>query len=169
MFVCIAKTAADVQTLLTNAQKALGRSVTLSLDSAKMPVDDDCPALLCVLGEFARRGSDALSVLRADGLVRRHVQYTFLVELPRATFFTLASFGLSVTASEDNFAVVSGRLSDWVHACVLGVATQELNKFFCGIIAFFERESLGEIFAIWEKRHGNDGLFTLQVKGVQRG
>lgn len=163
MFVCIARTRIDWSTLLSNAEKALGRSVTASLDTRKLPAVGEA-AMICAASEFGRKG-DAVAQLRDDGLARRHVSFTFLVNAPRTEFFNLSNLCLSVTpASDGDFAIATARMDEWVPAVVQGLRYPNLRRLFCLLHAWFECENLGELWSFWEKKHLPDGLYLLVGK-----
>lgn len=163
MFICIAKTEPDWHALLKNAQESIGRSITASLDERNLPLAG-IASFLVALSEFEGRG-DAVAAMRDNRIVRKHASFAFLVNVPRVEFFTLVNLGLAVTAASDgDFAVVSGKLSEWVEAVVGGTRLPQLRKFFCLMLAYFERENLGECWSAWEKDHRDDGLYQLVRK-----
>lgn len=164
MFVPIAKTSVDWSLLLEAARKATSRSVTASVDQHRV-AQSELATFLCVLAEFSRMDGDALTQLRSDGLVRRHVTYGFLVNLPRAEFILLSGYGLSVTpADTGDFAIVSGRMSEWVQAVVEGTQVAALRMFSCLLLAWFEREGMGECWACWDKEDVPSGYYRLVKK-----
>lgn len=164
MFTCIAKTEPDWGTLLPSAQAALGRSVTASLDERRLPLAG-AASFLVALAELNEPGLDALVALRSKPLMRKHVNFCFFVNLPRAEFFALSSLGLSVTAADvGDFAVVSARLGEWVSAVVEGMQASKLRRFFCLMHSWFETENLGECWSEWEKEHLGDGMYRLVRK-----
>lgn len=119
----------------------------------------------CVISEFTRPNGNALDQIRNDGLSRRHLFFTFLVNISRDHFLWLSSYGLAVSAADHgDFAIVSGQLSVWVNAVVELTRNEQLRKFGCALLAWFERESLGEAWALWEKKHLPQGLYMLEKK-----
>lgn len=163
MFVCIAKTEPDWDAFLQNAHKALGRSVTAGLDARHLPLAG-CAAFVAAVSEFGRQG-DALSAMRNDAQARRHAHYAFLVNVPRDNFFVLSSLGLTVTpADHGDFAVVSGKVSEWVNATVDGSKDVAVRQLCCSFVAFFERESLGTCWDSFEKDHQPDGFYVMVRK-----
>lgn len=164
MFVPVAKTSIDWSTLLEAGRKATSRSVTASLDGLGMPMSE-AASLLCVLAEFGKSGGDALRQIRTDTGVKRHFQYSFLVTIPRAQFLSLAAMGLTVTPAEfGDAAIVSARLNEWVPALVDGSNHDALREFSCRLLAWFEREGLGEAWSAWEKDHLPGGLYQMVKK-----
>lgn len=162
MFACVGRTDVDWVTLLQAARGELGRSVTVSLDDAKLPTN--CLAsFLCVVSEISRPG-EAMKQLRQDALVRRHVHFSFFIRIPRDRHMTLAGHGIAVTQAEhgDN-AIVSATLATWVHAVVDGT-NGPLREFFCKLMGWFERENFGEAWSNFEKVHHPDGFYALVPK-----
>lgn len=165
MFICIARTKVDWEALLGNTSKALGRSITDSLDAGKLPLAG-VPSFTCAVAEFASPGGNALDQLRHDFVSKKHSYFSFLVNLERCHFVTLASFDLSVTPADvGDFAIVSGRLSDWVQAVVNASQIKVLRLFACSMLSWFEIENLGEAWASWDKEHiAAERLFRLVKK-----
>lgn len=165
MFVCVAKTSIEWDALLSGAQRALGRSITRSLDKERLPLAG-VPAFVCTVAEFAKPGDDAWTQLREDLASKKHAMFSFLVNLPREEFVTLASFGLVVTPADvGDVALVSGKLSDWVQAVVDASQRKSIRAFACLMLAWFERENLGEAWGSWEKDHiKEERLFKLVKK-----
>lgn len=160
MFICIAKTTIEWGAWLESAQRALGRSITCSLDKEHLPTAG-VPSFVCTLDEFmgAKRG---LQEQMASG-PKKHAMFTFIVNLPREEFVTLASFGLTVTPADvGDFAVVSGRLSDWVQAVVDATNSRVLRPFACLMLSWFETQDLGPAWGNWRKEDiASERLFRL--------
>lgn len=154
MFICVAKTSVEWAAFLQGAQQVLGRSLTRSIDKEGWPLLGVTP-FVCAIAELQKPDQgDVWSQLRDDLASKKHAMFSFLVNLPRAEFVTLASFGLTVTPADvGDVALVSGRLSDWVQAVVDGTNHKPLRPFSCLLLAWFERESLGLAWEQWEKDH----------------
>lgn len=165
MFICIARTSVDWSKLLENASRALGRSITESLDAGKLPLAG-VPSYLCVVSEFAKPGGDAFEQLRNDIASKKHASFTFLVNLPCSEMLSLSSLGVTVTPADmTDFAIVSGRLSDWVQAVVDASQEKSLRAFACLLLSWFETENLGEAWGSWDKEHiPSERLFRLVKK-----
>ena len=156
-------------TLLPYAQSALGRSVSSSLDAKGLPCFGAAP-FACAAAEFARPKTDAVAVLRGDKLALRHVQYTFMLAVPRKNFVDLSSLGLAVTPSDvGDFAIVSARMNEW-HQAVVGLMSEPLARnahckaLGAHLMAFFEREDFGPIWSTHRKEYTDDGLYLLVTK-----
>lgn len=165
MFICVAKTAVEWSKFIQGVRVATGRSVTDSLDKANLP-NVGIPNFLCAIAELATPGGDAWTQLREDLASKKHAMFSFLVNLPRGEFVTLASFGLTVTpADTGDVALVSGRLSDWVQAVVDASQVKSLRKFACLLLAWFEIENLGQAWESWEREHiPEEKMFRLRMK-----
>jgi hypothetical protein len=149
MFVCIARTSVEWSALLDGAQRALGRSITRSLDAEHLPLAG-VPSFVCATAEFAKPGESAWSQMQAGS--KKHAMFSFLVNLPRDEFVTLASLDLTVTPADvGDFAIISGRLSDWVLAVAGASNVRSLRKFACLLMSWFEVENLGEAWGQWRK------------------
>lgn len=163
MFLCVARTEVDWKRFLPEAARALGRSVSASLDARGLPLCS--AAFLVAASDFAHQGVDAFKALREDSLVRYHASFTLLVNIHRSSFFNLSSLGLHVTpASEGDFALVSGTIHQWVSAVVGGMRIDSLRQFSCLVHAWMEVENFGELFASWEKEHLQTGMYRLVSK-----
>lgn len=161
-FVPVARTEVKWDALLSGAQKALGRSVSSSLDAKGLPIIGEAP-FICAVSEFVSENSDALASLREAKLSWRHLSYTFLVALPSKHFLALASHNIDVSANDD-FAIVTGRLVDWHNFVIVACLSSELKEFGCRLLAWFERQDLGEVWGLYEKIHTSDGLYFLVHK-----
>lgn len=165
MFVCVARTGVEWGPLLGGAQRALGRSLTRSLDAEHLPLAG-VPSFICAVSEFAKPGETVWTQLRNDLAAKKHAMFTFLVNLPREEFVTLASFDLTVTPADvGDVALVSGRLSDWVQAVADASQLKRLRKFACLMMSWFEVENLGESWNQWQKEDiSSEKLFRLVPK-----
>lgn len=169
-FIPISATVVDWDTLLTCAEKALGRSVSSSLDARNLPTFGRAP-LVCAAAEFAKEGSDAIGAMRDDRLALRHLHFGFLLEFPRRDFIFLSSYGLNITpASSGDYAIVSAQMNAWVAFVTAVLTTSEswthpaLKMLACKLLAWFEVQDFVEAWGLYEKRYTPDGLYVLVRK-----
>jgi hypothetical protein len=163
----VAKTTVSFDALLRNAELALGRSASASLDVAGLPLRNPA-SLIAVAAEIKKQGSDALRAMREDKASLRHVHYVFLLKLPRDNFMDLAGMAIAITPSTtDDVALASGRLFEWQH-CVVELLAQGqprvLRTLGMMLLAWFELQGLGEVWGLYEKKYENDRTYYLEPK-----
>jgi len=161
-------TVPDWRVIQTLTQAALGRSVTRSLDDAKVP-DRNLASFIAMLGEFQSEGSRYNDVLRSPGSLLRHAMVTVMVAGDRDTFYQLALDGdLSILDCDgsDELVICSANLESWrssiINYCSLNGSDRQ-RAFYSLILSQFDKFGLSKLFEGYS-RNLIDGQYLLTEK-----
>lgn len=140
----------DWNSLLPLANKALGRSLTKSVDSQQWQLPQ-ARSGIAALGEFQQASSNATATLRDPGSLLRHFSYSFFVLATKDVFYEIALDGnLSVLdCDSDELAIVSANLEDWRTTIIKFCserATPRQREFHYRVLEAFDRLGLSMLF-----------------------
>lgn len=165
----IAITSVDWSTLLRTARTQLNRSVTETLDRAKLPANTPA-AYITTLAEAQNLATaDNPSVLRNAGGLLRHASASFLFCAEQETLlYIVENCFLSCTRwSDRRTMVVSGTMLDWRTAITSYChqdAPRDVRELFNKAMTCFEISGFGPLWSEYRKTISPDKTFLLTEK-----
>lgn len=167
----LTKTDIDWQALMKATSESMGRSVTRSLDAAKIKPESTF-AYLAALGEFKKQGSPVLDVIRDPGSLLRHLWYGFYVAAGKQVFFEIMeSSDLDALVSSSlrkdiKVGIVSGNLEVWRSAIINGCSrhsSENLKTFYNQCLTIFDKEGFSGVWSGYS-RTKNGAQLLLEKK-----
>lgn len=167
-FVPIIDSRVDWLNFLTCADKALGRSVSASLDAKNLqPIG--LPPFISATKEFKKPGSDAIKAFR-ECLNGQHVYIGFLIVCDKETLRDLPTKHIDVTITDGldcSVIIASGSMYSWYFfllSCLAEHTIKNTRILAVKLMLYLDRNDLGECFANFNRIPLDDGTYILEIK-----
>jgi len=151
----IAVTQINWADLLRQGQDVVGRSVSRSLDQARIQ-PGDLYSVIAALKELEEEGSDPRTSVKEANFQLYHLSCSFLVEVSeRETDYLRNMEGLTVTTFQGkehrnkpttNLLLITGTFAQWQVTLSRKEKDETKKELFEGIVNWFKRFNLGELF-----------------------
>ncbi len=159
----------DWNNYLKIVQRAIGTSITKSLDKAGM-TPGSIPAFLFTLADLKQHPP---TILRDSSSLLRHVSVSFLAIIDSDSLIEFLELGtLSILTRETikpeiTILILSGNLDQWRSAVIEGCSLEspfQIRSVFDQCLIHFEKAGLGNLWFHYKKRTMSDGTFLLLEK-----